>query len=89
MGGDELGEGRRPGLGAVSVGELAGLQSLDTSQVQIQSFDSACINIYPIDELLEWVNGPVLQIQNYRISTTQGSTRTSKSGPSEEAALPV
>jgi hypothetical protein len=35
-------------------------------------------NIDPIDELLEHVNGPVLQTQNYNISMTQGNNRISK-----------
>ena len=32
-------------------------------------------NIYPIYELLECMKGLVLQIQNYRISMTQGNNR--------------
>ena len=38
-------------------------------------------NIYPIHELLE--KGPTLQIQNYRISMTQGNNRLFKENPTE------
>ena len=44
-------------------------------------------NIYPIDELLEFMKGPVIQIQNYRISMTQGNSRISKRRPSDISVL--
>jgi hypothetical protein len=47
-----------------------GLTSSDTSQAKIQDIDLAHI-INLVDELLECMKGPVLQIQNYSISTTQ------------------
>ena len=46
-------------------------------------------NIYPIYELLECVKVPVLQIQNYRISMTQGNDRISERSPSEVPVLMV
>jgi hypothetical protein len=42
------------------------------TKVQIQGSKVAHPNIYPIYELLEFVKGPVLQIQVCRIFTTQG-----------------
>ena len=44
-------------------------------------------NIYPIDELLEYIKGLVLQIQNYRIPITQGNNRISERSPSEVPVL--
>ena len=44
-------------------------------------------NIYPTNELLECMKGLVLQIQNYRISMTQGNNRISKRSPSEVPVL--
>lgn len=41
----------------------SGLTSSDTSQAQIQGFKLANPNIYSIYELLEYMEGPVLQIQ--------------------------
>ena len=38
-------------------------------------------NIYPI---MECMKKPVLQIQNYRISMTQGNNRISEKSPSED-----
>lgn len=43
--------------------------------------------IYPIDDLLESLKGPVLQIQNYRNSMKQNSDRMSKKSPSEDPEL--
>lgn len=56
-------------LEGMRVGELA---NSDTSQTLIQGFELVHLNIYPIDELLAYIKGPVLQIQNYRTSMTQG-----------------
>lgn len=42
---------------------------------------------YPIDELLKYMKGLVLQIQNYRISMTQGDNRLSNRSPSEVPVL--
>lgn len=41
--------------------------------------------VYPIYELLECMEGPGLQIQNYRSSVTQG--RLSERSPREDAVL--
>ena len=60
-----------------------------TTQAQIQGFELAHPNIYPIYELLECVKVPVLQIQNYRISMTQGNDRISERSPSEVPVLMV
>ena len=65
------------------------LTSSDTSQAQIQGFELAHPNIYPINELLVFTKGPALQIQNYRISMTQGNNRISKRSPSEVPVLIV
>jgi hypothetical protein len=40
----------------------SGLTSSDTSQAQIQDFELVYPNIYSIDELLDCMKGPVLQI---------------------------
>ena len=56
-------------------GKASRLTSSDTSQAQIQGFELAHPNIYPIDELLEHMNGLVLQIQNYKVSVTHGNNR--------------
>jgi hypothetical protein len=41
----------------------------------------ANLNIYPIYELLQSMKGLVPQMQNYRISTTQGNNRLSERSP--------
>ena len=46
------GENKRPGR----------LTSSDTSQAQIQSFELAHPNVYPVNELLEYMKGHILQI---------------------------
>lgn len=51
----------------------SGLVSTNTSQAQVQSFESPQPYIYPIHELVECMKGLVLQIQNYRISMTQAA----------------
>ena len=56
-----------------------GLTCSVTSQVQIQGFEWAHPNIYPIYHLLEYMKGLVLQIQSCRISMTQGNNRISLS----------
>ena len=62
------------------------LTSSDDYQAQIQGFELAHSNIYPIDELPECMNGPDLQIQNYRISMTLANNRISEGRPSEVPA---
>jgi hypothetical protein len=52
-------------------------------QTQIQGFELAQANIYSIDELLECMKGPVLQIQRCRISMMQGNNRIPERSPSE------
>lgn len=49
----------------------------------------AHFNIYPVDELLACVKGPVLQIANYRISLTQGTNGISKGSSSKDPVLIV
>ena len=63
------------------------LASSDTSQVQIQGRSLFHPNIYLINELLECMKERVLQIQNYRISTTQANNKTSKGIPREDPVL--
>jgi hypothetical protein len=58
------------------------LTNSHSSQAQIQGSGMAQPNIYPINELLEYMKGPVLQIQNHRISMTQGNNRISQRSPS-------
>jgi hypothetical protein len=62
---------------------------LATTQTQIQGFEIAHCNIYPISELLECIKKPVLQIQNYGISMTQGNNRMPERSPSEVPVLMV
>jgi hypothetical protein len=69
---------RRAHSSGVGTGELVGL---DISQAQIQCFKLVYLN--PVDELQECIERLVLQIQNYRISMTQGSNRISERIPSE------
>lgn len=45
----------------------------ETSQAQIQGFELAHPSIYPISELLQCMDGPALQIPNYKRSTAQGN----------------
>jgi hypothetical protein len=59
------------------------LASSDTSQAHIQGFELANANIYPIDELLEYMKGWVRQIQSYRISMTQGNNSVFERSPSK------
>ena len=47
----------------------------DTTQVQIQGFEMAHPNIYPIYELIQCLKGPVLQTQSCRISKITGYLR--------------
>jgi hypothetical protein len=51
------------------------------TQLQIQGFELAHLNIYSIYELLDFVKGLALQIQSCRISMTQGNNRISKRSP--------
>ena len=55
-----------------------------TTQTQIQGFELAYPNIYFICELLEYVKGPVLQIQSCRITTTTTTTTTTSQEFREE-----
>ena len=55
------------------------MTSLASTQAQIQVSELACSNIYSIYDLLEHMKGPVLQLQSYRISITQGNDRISDS----------
>ena len=64
------------------------LSYLSGSQAQIQGFELAhSMNTHPINEhltineLLEGIKEPVLQIQNYRISTTQDNNKISERSP--------
>jgi hypothetical protein len=59
---------------------------LTRSQVHIQGFKLAHPNTYPIDELLEYMKGLVLHMQNYRRSMAQGNNKMPKTSSSK---LPV
>ena len=63
------------------------LTNSDISQAQIQGFELVTPVSYPIYELLEGMKGPVLQIQNYRISTTQDDNRMLEWSPSKVPVL--
>jgi hypothetical protein len=66
-------------------GRAGGLTSSDTTQAQVQGFVLA----HPISMMLEYVKGPVLQIQSCRISITQGGNKISKRSPGEDPVLIV
>jgi hypothetical protein len=70
-------------------GKAGGLTSSAISQAQIQGFELTYPNIHPINELLECVKEPVLQIQSCRISMTKGNNRLSERTPSEVPVLKV
>ena len=53
----------------------------------MQGFELSLSNIHSISELLECMKGLVLQIQNFRISMTQGNNRIFKRSPSEVPVL--
>lgn len=54
-----------------------------TSQVQIQRFELAHLNIYLIYDMLDCIKGTILQILQYRISMTQDN-RISGRNPIED-----
>lgn len=54
---------------------------------QIQGFELAQANIYPIYEMLEFLNGLVLLIQSCSISVTQGKNKISEKSPSKDPVL--
>lgn len=56
-------------------GRASELNCSDASQAQIQGSELAHPNIYSISELLVCIKGPNPQIQNYRISMTEGYNR--------------
>ena len=56
-------------------------------QAQFQGIELANPNIYPIDELLKHMKGPVLPIKSFRISTTQGNNRISERSLGEDPEL--
>ena len=58
-----------------------------TIHPQMQGFELACPNIYPLYELLEHMKGPVLQNQSCKICMTQGNNRISKKSHSEDPVL--
>ena len=65
------------------LGRANGLTRSNTSQAQIQDFELAHPNIYPIDELLEYMKGLVLQIQTHRVSMTYSNKWISERSSSE------
>lgn len=71
------------------VSRAVGLNKSVTTHTQFQGFELAHPNISPIDELLELMEGPDLQIQSCRITMTQGSKRISERSPSEVLVLTV
>ena len=58
-----------------------------TSQAQIQGFELALPNIYPMHKLLDCMKEPILHMKNYRIFMAQGSNRMSERSPREDPAL--
>ena len=65
------------------------MTSSDTSQAQIQGFELAHPNIYPIYELVESIKGLAVQIQSCRISMTQGTRGYLRGSPGEDPVLMV
>lgn len=63
------------------------MTSSDISHLQIQGSELAHPNIYSIDELLEHINGLVLQVQNFKLPMTQGNNRISRRYPSKGPLL--
>lgn len=63
------------------------LTSSDAAQSKSQGLELPHCNICPIDEVPEHKNEPVLQIQNYRITLTQGNNWISERSPSEVLVL--
>lgn len=62
-------------------GRAGKLTNSAITQAQIQGFEVAQPNIYPIYELLEHLKGSVLQIQSWRVSMTQGNNRIAFEDP--------
>lgn len=60
-----------------------------TTQAQIQDFELAQPSIYPTYELLELVEGQVLQNQSCMISITPDNNRISKKSPGKDLILTV
>jgi hypothetical protein len=58
----------------------------DSCQSQIQGFECSSQHL-PIDELVKCMKRLVLQIQNYRLSMSQGNNRISERGLSEVPVL--
>lgn len=58
-----------------------------TIQIQIQDFELAHPNIYPIYELLEHAKEQLLQIQSCRVSMAQSNNRVSEKSSCEDAVL--
>lgn len=65
------------------------LTSTATTQAQNQGYELAHANTHPIYELVEHVEGMDLQIQSYRISSTQSSNGISKRSPRQGPVLIV
>ena len=76
-------------LDTATGGRAGGLTSSATTQVQIQGYELADLNIHPIYELLEHMKGQDLQIQRYRIFMTQSTNRIPKKSPREDPVLIV
>ena len=55
----------------------------DPAQAKTQGLELPYCTIYHINELLEQKKGPIIQIQNYRITMKQGSKRISERSASE------
>jgi hypothetical protein len=68
----QTGEQLAPPL-AWQSGRAGRLNNSAITQAQIQGFELAHLNIYPIYELLEHMKGLVLQIQSFMVSRTQGN----------------
>ena len=68
-------------------GRVGRLTGLDTTQAQVQNFELAHPNIYPIYELLKHMKEPVLHIQSCKISMTQSNSRISEGSFGEDPIL--
>jgi hypothetical protein len=64
-----------------------------TNSASIQTHIQGCVlafpNIFTFYELLEYIKGPLLQIQNCRIPMTEDNHRISDRNPDEDLVLRV
>jgi hypothetical protein len=67
----------------------SGLTSSDTSQAKTQGFELTHPNIYPTDELLGYMKGPVLHIQKYNDLYDTGQQQDIQDSPIDGSVLIV